>query len=351
MAQEPADNNPILYPFNGEPWALAKLHVKSADGNYHELISHLGLTHLLIEPFAVSTHRMLDVNHPVFKLVLPHIQGTLFINNAAVTSLVAPEGIVDRLLGGTIETDWQVTATAVSTVNFNDRMLPNQLKGRAVADPKLPLNYPYRDDALDVWGAIKQWANDYLTIFYKSDDEVAQDENLQNWLTDLTSKTGGRINGLGEKKNGKLGLYTVDYLVDVITMVIFTASAQHATVNFPQLSTMSYSPAMPLATYAPPPTSSTGTASQSMLDTLPPLDQAAVQLLLGQGLGGVYFTRLGDYNRHQQGNYFSDTKVQGALAVFRDNLDAVETRIGARNLNRSCYEQLSPSRIPQSINI
>ncbi|NQZ11965.1 MAG: lipoxygenase, partial [Algicola sp.] len=212
-------------------------------------------------------------------------------------------------------------------------------------------SYPYRDDALDVWGAIKLWANDYLSIFYKGDAQVAADPALQNWLLDLTSKTGGCINGLGEEKNGQLGIYTLDYLVDVVTMVIFTASAQHATVNFPQLTTMSYAPAMPLATYAPPPQSTAGTPSQSMLSTLPPLEQALVQQLLGQGLGGVYFTRLGDYNRHQQGNYFSDTDVQGALAVFRDNLDAVEARIGARNLKRPYYEHLLPSRIPQSINI
>lgn len=351
VGQQPAANNPVLYPFHGDSWDLGKVHVKAADGNFHELISHLGLTHLLVEPFAVSTHAKLGVNHPVFELLLPHIQGTLFINNAAITSLVAPEGIVDRLLGGTIETDWQVTINAVGSVNFNERMLPNQLASRNVADPALPLSYPYRDDALDVWAAIKQWANAYLSIFYKGDAQVAADKALQSWVLDLTSDTGGCISGLGEDQGGQLGIYTLDYLVDVVTMVIFTASAQHATVNFPQLTTMSYAPAMPLATYAPPPQSAAGTPSQSMLSTLPPLEQALVQQLLGQGLGGVYFTRLGDYNRHQQGNYFSNTDVQGALEVFRDNLDAVETRIGARNLKRPYYEHLLPSRIPQSINI
>ncbi|NQZ09135.1 MAG: hypothetical protein HRT35_18410, partial [Algicola sp.] len=140
VGQQPATNNPVLYPFHEESWDLGKVHVASADGNFHELISHLGLTHLLIEPFAVSTHAKLAVTHPVFKLLLPHIQGTLFINNAAITSLVAPEGILDRLLGGTIESDWQVTVQAVGTVNFNKRMLPNQLASRHVADTSLPLS-------------------------------------------------------------------------------------------------------------------------------------------------------------------------------------------------------------------
>jgi arachidonate 15-lipoxygenase len=134
-------------------------------------------------------------------------------------------------------------------------------------------------------------------------------------------------------------------------MVIFTSSAQHAAVNFPQRTVMSYSPAMPLAVYAPPPTSVDGNQPNDLLDTLPPLEQALVQLLLGQGLGGVYFTRLGDYNRHQRGEYFKNQQAQQAMAVFRNNLDQVERRIAKRNLNRSNYDQLLPSRIPQSINI
>ncbi|GAA3919563.1 lipoxygenase family protein [Litoribacillus peritrichatus] len=350
--QVPSANNPVLYPFHGDTWTLGKVHFQAANSNYHELISHLGLTHLLIEPFAVSTQRKLNNSHPVYNLLLPHFQGTLFINNAAILTLINPGGGVDRTLGGTIETGWDVTTSSLTELNFNERMLPNQLAGRFMANKDLPVSYPYRDDAMDVWNAIKSWAEDYVDIYYVDDKQVADDEALQAWLIDLTSEDGGRINGLGEKdSDGTLGIYTKSYLVDVLTMVIFTSSAQHAAVNFPQLSVMSYTPSMPLAAYAPAPTSTEGTESQDLLATLPPLEQALQQLLITHGLGGVYFTRLGDYNRHQRGNYFSNTKVQAALETFRDRLDAVENQIGERNLNRPMYQSLLPSRIPQSINI
>jgi arachidonate 15-lipoxygenase len=75
------------------------------------------------------------------------------------------------------------------------------------------------------------------------------------------------------------------------------------------------------------------------------------QQLTLQLLGGVYFTRLGDYNRHQCSNYFTNPQAQAALRVFRDNLDTVERRIGVRNLSHADYSPLLPSRIPQSINI
>lgn len=348
--QKPSRTNPIFYPFHGDSWAQAKIHVQVADGNYHELISHLGLTHLLIEPFVVSSFRKLPNKHAVLTLLLPHFQGTLFINNAAVTSLIAPGGTVDRLLGGTITSDWEVTTNALGGLNFDEWMLPNELAKRGVGSDQLPLAYPYRDDALAVWGAISQWAQDYLSIFYSGDQAVADDAALQAWVQDLTSSSGGGINGLGQTQNGVIGIYTFDYLVEVITMVIFTASAQHAAVNFPQKSTMSYTPAMPLAAFAEPPSRTSGVDAK-MLEVLPPLQQALLQLLVGQGLGGVYFTRLGDYNRHQLFPYFKKPKVQSALSTFQSNLAQVETTIGLRNLERPAYTQLLPSRIPQSINI
>lgn len=367
LGQVGGASNPIFYPHDNA-WEMAKLHVQTADGNYHELISHLGLTHLLMEPFAVSTHRMLPVEHKIFQLLQPHFQGTLFINNAAVNTLINPEGTVDSILSGTIESDWNVVTTALGCLNFNDHMLPNQLAARHVDDAKLPLAYPYRDDALSVWNATSNWVKEYISIYYKSDLEVAADISIQGWLNDLISSDGGCINGLGQTLTGskidisklntsqwnmhKLGIYDRDYLREVLTMVIFTASTQHAAVNFPQQSVMSYTPAMPLACYQEPPLAPTDSIStDDMLSTLPPLQQAFQQLVIGQLLGGVYFTRLGDYDRHQRGHYFVDASAQKAAADFRVALSKVETEIGQRNLKRAHYNTLLPSRIPQSINI
>jgi arachidonate 15-lipoxygenase len=348
--QQPSNTNPIFHPFDGDAWVQAKVHVQVADGNYHELISHLGLTHLLIEPFVVSSFRKLPSKHPLLTLLLPHFQGTLFINNAAVTSLIDPGGIVDRLLAGEITSDWRVTTNALGNLDFDAWMLPNELRARGVDSSELPLAYPYRDDALAVWGAIEQWTHDYLALFYDNDRAVADDSALQAWVSDLASLEGGGIRGLGQTRDNVLGIYTFDYLVSVITMVIFTGSAQHAAVNFPQASIMSYTPAMPLAAFAEPPHRTSGVDS-TLLETLPPLQQGLLQLLVGQGLGGVYFTRLGDYNRHQLLPYFKLPSVARALGTFQANLAQVEREIGQRNLKRPAYTQLLPSRIPQSINI
>ncbi|HRI71952.1 MAG TPA: lipoxygenase family protein, partial [Polyangium sp.] len=300
--QTPGHATPVFYRDDGESWDLAKLHIQAADGNYHELISHLGLTHLLIEAFVVATHRNLSQQHPLFTLLLPHFQGTIFINNSALTSLINPGGTVDRLLAGTIESDWTVTANALSALDFNAHMLPNELAGRGVANPKTFPDYPYRDDALLLWGAIESWVRDYLAIYYNDDAAIVHDLELQAWYRDLVSSQGGCIQGFGETAaDGQKGIFTYAYLTQVVTMLIFTGSVQHAAVNFPQKEIMSYTPAMPLAMYAPPPTRVGGPESSSTtVANLPPLQMSFLQVVVGQLLGGVYFTRLGDYDRHSK---------------------------------------------------
>ena len=41
-------------------------------------------------------------------------------------------------------------------------------------------DYPFAEDGLEVWAAIKQWATDYVGIYYKTDEAVHADEELQH---------------------------------------------------------------------------------------------------------------------------------------------------------------------------
>ena len=81
----------------------------------------------------------------------------------------------------------------------------------------------------------------------------------------------------------------MDYLIDAITLIIFTASAQHAAVNFPQGAMMSYAPAVPLAGYQPGSILQDKVTEQDYLNLLPPLEQAQDQLNLVYILGSIYY--------------------------------------------------------------
>lgn len=345
LGQDPSAYPIFVCQADDEPnWLLAKTVVQIADANYHELISHLGRTHLFIEPFAIATNRQLASNHPLYILLKPHFQGTLAINNAAQSGLISAGGTVDSLLAGTIASSRTLSAQSVENYNFNEAMLPVALKKRGVDDVNMLPDYPYRDDALLVWGAIATWVKNYLSIYYFSDTDVLRDSELQAWAKEITSVDGGRVKSFGQ--NGQI--QTFDYLVDAVTLLIFTSSAQHAAVNFPQGDLMDYTPAIPLAGYTPAPTATTGATEADFFAMLPSIDQAKSQLTMTYILGSVYYTTLGDYGS----DYFNDDRLQQPLRDFQDGLKAIESTIKSRNETRVAdYNYLKPSRIPQSINI
>ncbi|TAE53589.1 MAG: lipoxygenase [Nostocales cyanobacterium] len=333
---------------NGEPWMTAKNIVEMANSNYHELISHLGRTHLVVEAFVVPTNNLPD-NHSLKCLLKPHLEGTVLINYGAYTLLVAPGGAVDSLLVSSVGADQSLAAKATQSYlfNFNDIAFPKTLENRGVTDKtKLP-TYPYRDDGLLIWNAIESWVNDYFNLFYSSDAEVLNDADLQTWASTLVSHEGGRLQNFGDDGQGQIK--TISYLVQAVSTIIFTASAQHAAVNFPQKEFMMYSPGFPLARYLPAPTNTQET--QGFIEGLPPLNKALDQINTLYLLGSVYYTKLGYYS---ESAFINPNQVQSALDKFQKNLDAITEEITQRNSQPDrliAYEFLLPAKIPQSINI
>ncbi len=344
-APRPSPENPIFLPRDGDKWLFAKTTVQIADASFHEAVSHLGRTHLFIEPFVIATHNQLSSTHPLFVLLTPHFEGTLVINDAALQNLIKSRGLVDVLLATSIDQArvLAVKGTQSYQQNINTSMLPQTLAQRGVDDASRLPDYPYRDDALLVWGAINQWVEDYVNYYYASDAAVQGDAELQNWVAELVAHEGGRLNNIGVANR----ISKRAQLVELLTLICFTVSAQHAAVNYPQATLMSYVPAMPGAGYAELSLTEEGFSESDFLKFLPPLETAKVQLDILYLLGTVYYTRLGDYGD----GYFTDPVIQNHLAKFQQELIKIEAEINERNKSRTPYEFLLPSKIPQSINI
>lgn len=340
--QTPGPDNPIFTPDDGPNWMIAKTTVEIADGNVHESSTHLGRTHFLIEPFVISTFRQLAPNHPLFLLLVPHFEGTLRINRMAWKYLIQDGGVVDRLLGGTIEESRGLAASGLRSVSVSESSFSQSLRSRGVDDRTWLANYPYRDDAQLYWDAIAGWVLDYLNLYYPSDEEVGRDAELLAWMKELGSKDGGRLPGFEQAPTP-----TIASLAQALTFVIFTASVQHAAVNFPQYSLMSYVPAMPLAAYAKTPKTKKGGTEQDFLKFLPPLDLSQLQMDTGYVLGSVHYTTLGHYAH----DHFTDPRVETPLKKFQGRLDEIGGEIEMRNTIRTPYQFLTRSGIPQSINI
>ena len=151
-----------------------------------------------------------------------------------------------------------------------------------------------------------------------------------------------------------LALQSIDVLVDALAGIIFTASAQHAAVNFPQAPVMAYTPTIPGAGYAAVPDAIASTSEPQWLNVLPPIDMAALQLRITYALGSVHYTTLGRYPLGWFLRSGHPAAIQERLSSFHHALSTVEAAIDARNAGLPPafqYPYLKPSQIPQSINI
>lgn len=337
--------NRIIYtPSDGYSWQIAKDIVRVADTEHHELLSHLTFTHLILESIALSTRRQLPEEHPVYKLLSNHTEGTLMINYLAATVLIAKGGAVDRILGADHITTTALISEQRKIFSFRDNFLPVRLSKQKIDDSKVLPVYPYRDDALLIWNAVNDWIKNFVNVYYLDDEAVKNDVLLQAWADDIEKPKHGEI--LNFTKSGKGIISGREELVEILTMSVFTAGPQHAAVNFPQKSDMSFLPAHPGSGYAPEP-QGLDHDENSWLSYLPPLDVALLHYTTLATLGSIYYTRFGDY-----GSTFTEANINKYVKSFQSALINIEKNINERNLNRPfAYETLKPSQIPQSINI
>ncbi|MCD7446600.1 Arachidonate 5-lipoxygenase [Datura stramonium] len=190
-------------------WQLAKAYI-AVNERVHQLISRLH-THATIEPFVIATNRQLSVLHPIYKLLHPHFRDTMHINALARQTLLNAGGILEQTVFPT-KYAMEMTSVAYSDWVFLTKPSLLILSGEAIEDPEsvnkvsevlLNQDYPYAVDGLEIWSAIKSWVQEYCTCYYKTDEMIQKDTELQAWWKEL------REEGHGDKKDEpcQLGQY------------------------------------------------------------------------------------------------------------------------------------------------
>jgi len=351
---------PIFVPGgDAAAWRLAKFWVLNALAVQHETVAHLGACHLTVETLVVATNRQLSYEHPILALLTPHFRFTLDINEGAKHSLIIPHGVVASVLSPSIAGSLGMVRDARLAWRF-DQNLPHRLFAlRGVDRERLP-EFPFRDDTLLLWDAIRAYVRAYLACYYAGNDDVRADTEVQAWVDEITSPAGAAFRGLeglkytgGAPGAGTAQLDSFDYLVDIVSLIVYTAGPQHANVNYAQYPLMSYVPSVSGSAYAPPPPGSAAPATPDpLLALLPPVDVALYQVGFGYLLSGVQYDVFGTYSDNPRRPYFADARAEAVNIDFRMALAAIEAEIRKRNRTRPLpYENQLPSMIPNSISI
>lgn len=339
--QTPGPYTPVFTPRDGWRWRIAMTFVQVADANIHEAIEHLGCTHLVVGAVAMGMRRQLAKEHPLRILMEPHVHLTFAINDNARHNLVAKGGTVDQIMGGTIEATLGAVKAGIERFSLQDSAPSRALEARGVHDTDLLPEFPYREDSVPVWEAIERFVRKYIALYYQKDQDVLDDYELRAWVVEMGSHDGGRLQNLRP-------VNTTDDLVELITNMIFLASAQHAAVNFTQFPFMGDVSNMPGAAWASPPDLDTPNTEDAFLARLPPWDMAVMASDTVWQLCNIRINHLGKYPL----TAFLDLRVRDLIKEFERDLEAVEAAIEIRDAARLFpYPYLRPSTIPASIHI
>ncbi|KAF3640244.1 hypothetical protein T459_08089 [Capsicum annuum] len=340
----------------GTVWQLAKAYAAVNDSGYHQLISHWLNTHAVIEPFVIATNRQLSVLHPIFKLLQPHFRDTMYINALARQILINAGGILERTV---FPAKYAMEMSSIVYKNwvFTEQGLPADLLKRGVAVPdssqpyglKLLIeDYPYAVDGLEIWEAIEAWVDDYCSFYYSTDDMIRGDSELQSWWKEV------RDEGHGDLKDEPWWpqMQTRAELVQACTIIIWTASALHAAVNFGQYPYAGYLPNRPTVSrrFMPEP----GTAEYAELESNPDLAYlktitAQFQTLLGVSLIEILSRHSSDeiyLGQRDNPEWTSDIQPRQSFQRFHDRLVDVEKKIVERNNDSRWKNRNGPVKVP-----
>lgn len=212
-------------------------------------------------------------------------------------------------------------------------------------------DYPYAVDGLEIWFAIKNWVEEYCSFYYEDDDTVKEDRELQSWWKEL------REEGHGDMKNEPWWpkMQTREDLVEVCTIIIWVASAQHASTNFGQYPYAGFLPNRPTISRRFMPEEGTpeydelvNNPEKAFLKTI----TAQLQTLIGISLIEILSRHSSDevYLGQRDTPYWtSDVEPLKAFERFGEKLAQIGERILKMNSDGKHRNRVGPVNMPYTL--
>ncbi|XP_069130264.1 polyunsaturated fatty acid lipoxygenase ALOX15B-like isoform X1 [Argopecten irradians] len=349
LKQQPADDNPVFLPSDPKyTWLAAKMWFNLADASYHESVTHLGFTHLLMEGCVLATHRNLSQSHPIFKLLAPHFLYLIDINGSALTTLISPDGWVQNVTAMGIKGLFELIQRKLETWRMDvDGTLPKELESRGLLDQTVLSGYHYRDDALALYNIINSYVTAYVALYYDCSSSFTNDQEIQAWAQELVKpRSQGGCGLLGVPGEGSIN--NAADLVCILNCIIFTSSAGHAAANFAQYDEYGFPPNYPIAIKGSLPTTKAALTESCILNALPDKAMTFEIIVIAKILSSLGTNKLGDYEM----KYIYDPKAERVLQRFKKELAEQSQRVKTLEKTREfSFKWLDPEIVPNAISI
>ncbi|KAL9951788.1 hypothetical protein ACROYT_G044515 [Oculina patagonica] len=337
--------SPVYTPKDKDLWMLAKLSVQGADARYSQLLEHLAKTHILMEPFCVSKDRQLSKRHPLHQMIKYHCRGISITGRPGFELLLGENAISHKLSPLGQHGTMKIALRSFRQMSWKDTDFMGNIRRRGLGSGSLDY-FPYRDDGFLLHFVISMVAKHYVEQYYKSDDDVVNDFELQNFMNEVSADGIGSNGGLGNIKDLPCNLTSVDSLVKFLTRFLWQLSGQHAAVNFPLADYGAFTPNMPPKLY----NDSRVADDVFSLYNLPNANISASSAMARITMANYRFDSLFDY-----GSQLSDKPGREVVVKWFNFLQqSLQPHLEKRNLHRLkkghlTYPYLLPRWVPNGI--
>lgn len=339
-------DSPVYSPMDGGSWMLAKMVVQATDYAHSQMIEHLLKVHLVAEPFCVVLYRQLSSQHPLNELLKYHCRGVIATNTIGSPSLVAKDGYMDQLTAMGREGTVLLLERGYKSLSWKDADFHLDIQKRGLDNKTLLPYFPYRDDCKLMLLVIERMAVDYVSIYYRDDNDVKDDMELQAFVNELSIDGTGLDGGRGQVKDFPAVLSTRREVIDMVTKLVWLLSVKHAAVNYPVSDYGAFTPLLPTKifndTRVPP--------GQFSIFNLPNGNISSAQIEVAVNVGTYHYDILFDYHAH-----LSDSTARETVRFYYHYLMySVSPILKYRNYRRFqnghlTYPYLQHSWVPNSI--
>ncbi|KXF80702.1 lipoxygenase family protein [Enterovibrio coralii] len=329
-------------------WQMAKSSVTTML-SMAGVVDHLS-THVYLGPIPIAYFRNITEYHPLRPLLDTHLMALVTNNHTGIFEVGATlagqpatygnpfngllTGAIERLSGFSSETFVMSTLRRKNHYHFFEHSTPVDKN----SDPILAQidDYPQHDDN-KLMPIIREWVDGYLRLYYHSDADVVNDEELKMFLYET--------NHFGQVKGFPSRADTIEELVNIVSSIIYWMSVNHGFASL--VSNMKIGS---LGFYRDHPIDpNVGYTERDWLNVCPPMN-------VGAGL--FFFSRIftdlpEDWHRslgkYPKGQFKHDPNVYPLLDVFQTSLKALDDEIREKNGRRRwSYDLRMPSTITVS---
>jgi hypothetical protein len=201
-------------------WEASVAVAVCAATTHMSLTRHFNYVHLISgNHWEIATRNNLAPNHPLYRLVWPHIFNSLFTNHAITAVQMLPDGDFVNMFSFTHE----------GLMKYYDAMY--EAYDIRMTDPEADwdrrgldgstFNAPSHENLCEMFDLMYDHTKRYVNAYYESDENLQDDRSVSAWLSDLDSLIPNGLNGALSS-----GL-TRDGLARVIAAYIYEGNTIH----------------------------------------------------------------------------------------------------------------------------